>query len=34
VVPDGFSYSYSEGGFGSRSGTSVTVTLMGLPSNA
>jgi hypothetical protein len=33
VVPDGYTYSYSQGGFGSRSGTSVTVTLLGLPTN-
>lgn len=31
VAPDGLRYSYSQGGFGSRSGTSMTVTLTAIP---
>ncbi len=31
VAPDGFRYSYSKGGFGNRSGTSVSVNLTAIP---
>jgi len=31
VAPDGLRYSYSQGGFGGRSGTSMTVTLTAIP---